>query len=226
MSVGLDNPIWASLETIHDHLATGGDRCKRYPPSYAPFVGVAGASAEDVRALVSLGETLFLLGTDFDFGPHLVVESVFEIQQFTWCRDREIPPDEATDFQVERLGPQHTDEIFEFASRYYPQFFRRQTAELGTFFGLREAGRLIAISGERLGTPECAEMSTVVVAPSHAGRGIGRQLARSSVLEMIQGHRTPFLHILTGNARAIDLVTRAGFTPRRTFHLWMFKRIS
>ena len=69
----------------------------------------------------------------------------------------------------------------EFASRYYPQFFRRQTAELGTFFGVREAGRLIAISGERLGTPECAEMSTVVVAPSQAGRGIGRQLARSSV---------------------------------------------
>ena len=65
----LDNPFWASLDTCHRDLALRHGDVARFPPAYAPFLGVPGeegADAADIavalQALVEPGETVYLLG--------------------------------------------------------------------------------------------------------------------------------------------------------------------
>src|SRR5690348_18425449 len=62
----LGNPFWSSLRSIHRERAIrSGDDAARYPPQFAPFLGVANAEvdADDAIApLLTADETVLLLG--------------------------------------------------------------------------------------------------------------------------------------------------------------------
>ena len=61
----LDNPFFGSLSARHRSLALGQGDVLRYPPQYAPFLGVAHANVDAGPALEQLlapGESVYLLG--------------------------------------------------------------------------------------------------------------------------------------------------------------------
>src|SRR5690606_39598702 len=61
----LDNPFWSALATRHRSVALRDGDVARYPPEYAPFLGVDSADADANAALARLvqpGETVLLLG--------------------------------------------------------------------------------------------------------------------------------------------------------------------
>lgn len=63
--VPLDNPLFASVGSVHRSLALGDDELCRFPPHLAPFLGVAGSDGDHVAALrqrVQVGERVRLLG--------------------------------------------------------------------------------------------------------------------------------------------------------------------
>ena len=51
---GRDNPFWSALDTLHRDIALRAGDVARYPPAYAPFLGIADAEADVVGAFDAL----------------------------------------------------------------------------------------------------------------------------------------------------------------------------
>ncbi|CAM5742575.1 hypothetical protein SALBM311S_11148 [Streptomyces alboniger] len=73
-----------------------------------------------------------------------------------------------------RLGPDDVPDILDLVARTRPGPFLKRTVALGTYLGIRERGRLIAMAGERLRPPGWTEISAVCTDPDHRGRGLAR----------------------------------------------------
>jgi predicted GNAT family acetyltransferase len=103
----------------------------------------------------------------------------------------------------------------------FPGFFRARTCEMGSYFGIRSNGRLIAMGGERITLDGYPEISGICTHPDHRGKGYAENL----IWHLVRNHRreglVSWLHVSATNQRAIDLYRRMGFTEARevTLHL-------
>jgi predicted GNAT family acetyltransferase len=104
-----------------------------------------------------------------------------------------------------------------------PGPFRDRTIELGPFFGIFEAGRLVAMAGQRMHLPHHVEVSAVCTHPDARGRGYARLLIATVMDEIRQRGKIPFLHSYAHNYPAIRVYESLGFTERRTFELAVIK---
>ena len=95
-----------------------------------------------------------------------------------------------------------------------PGPFAVRTIEFGTFLGIREEGRLVAMAGERMWIGDWREVSGVCTHPDPAGRGHAALLMRCVMAGMARRGQVPFLHVEAENARAIALYRRLGFVVR------------
>src|SRR3546814_478440 len=80
MASELDNPFWSSLQTRHGALAWREGEVARYPPQFAPFLGVSSANVDvggSLASLVEPGESVLLLG----MAPARVPDS-FQLEAF------------------------------------------------------------------------------------------------------------------------------------------------
>lgn len=221
----LDNPFWASLTTCHRDLALRHGDVARFPPEYAPFLGVASADADDaadaITALVEPGEMVYLLGTappvlpaGWDLTAHLPLAQM--------ACTAEVPVVDGP--EVIELGPAHRADVLALTALVYPHYFRARTMELGRYFGIYRDGRLAAMIGERLGTEHCREISAVCTHPSFAGRGYARRLLAMLGNDNLQRGRTPFLHVSQQNERAGRLYEHVGFHRRAQLPFWSLRR--
>ena len=222
----LDNPFWSSLADRHAHLARGGEFARRYPADTSPLAGLAAAGPANVaalEALVEVGDDMALTGL---FVPALPAnwETLYESRLTQMIRiDR--PPLPDGDIQVAVLGAADVAEMLALVELTHPGPFRPRTIELGTYIGIREAGRLIAMAGERLWIGDCREVSAVCTHPDVQGRGYGRALIARVVNRMLRAGQTPILHVDSRNTRAIDLYLALGFVRRAEYPLLYAKRI-
>ena len=92
-----------------------------------------------------------------------------------------------------------------------PGPFGPRTHELGTYVGIRDGGKLVAMAGERLKVPGYTEVSAVCTHPDHLGKGYARVLMKEVMRAIRERGETPFLHVRGDNARAIALYERLGF---------------
>ncbi|MEG3156496.1 GNAT family N-acetyltransferase [Lysobacter zhanggongensis] len=225
----LDNPFWASLDTCHRDLALRHGDVARFPPAYAPFLGVPGeegADAADIavalQALVEPGETVYLLGVGpppldagWDLTAHLPLSQMV-------CT-RPVPGIEGP--AIIELGPTHRADVLALTALVYPHYFRARTMELGRYFGIYQDGRLAAMIGERLGTDTAREISAVCTHPDFGGRGYARRLLAMLVNDNLARGRTPFLHVSQENARAGRLYEHVGYRVRRRLPFWSLRRV-
>jgi predicted GNAT family acetyltransferase len=93
-----------------------------------------------------------------------------------------------------------------------PGPFRARTIQLGNYLGLRQAGELIAMAGERYHLPGYVEISAVCTHPDHRGRGLATRLIRAVVAGIEQRGEQAFLHTGATNLTAIRLYESLGFT--------------
>ena len=127
-----------------------------------------------------------------------------------------------------RLGLDDVPEILDLVARTGPGPFLKRTVELGTYLGIRDRGRLIAMAGERseMGVPPAGgwgrihppgwtEISAVCTDPDHRGRGLATRLVRAVAAGIRERGETPFLHAAADNTTAIRLYESIGFTLRR-----------
>lgn len=80
-----------------------------------------------------------------------------------------------------------------------PGPFRARTHELGTFYGVFESDRLMAMAGQRLSLPGFVEVSAVCTHPDARGRGYARALMSAVMRDIRQRGRIPFLHAFADN---------------------------
>jgi ribosomal protein S18 acetylase RimI-like enzyme len=220
----LDNPFWSSLRSRHRALALEAGDVARYPPQFAPFLGVAGEdvdAAEALATLVAPGESVLLLGV----APRRVpdgwrLEAFADLAQMA-CGER-IPVVDGPG--VIELTAAHRADVLALTALVYPHYFRERTMELGRYFGIYQDGRLAAMIGERLGTDTHQEMSAICTHPDFNGRGYARRLTAMLGNDTLQRGRMPFLHVSHENVRAKRMYEQLGYRLRRDIPFWSLRR--
>ena len=222
----LDNPFWSSLRSRHRALALEAGDVARYPPQFAPFLGIANEGvdvAEALATLVAPGESVLLLGV----APKRVpdgwrLEAFADLAQMA-CGER-IPVVDGP--EVIELTAAHRADVLALTALVYPHYFRERTMELGRYFGIYQDGRLAAMIGERLGTDTHQEMSAICTHPDFNGLGYARRLTAMLGNDTLQRGRMPFLHVSHENTRAKRMYERLGYRLRRDIPFWSLQRVA
>jgi GNAT superfamily N-acetyltransferase len=214
----LDNPVWSALSSVHSEHALGGPRAKRYEPEIAPFVAVEneGDVVAEIEAIVAPGERVYFIGpaptlpTTFQHAaPHTIVQMV--------CTDR--PPAFRSNGQVTTLTTEHAADMAALTAVVYPAFFRPRTHTLGTYLGIYEDARLVAMAGERMAITGHVELSAICTLTGYTGHGYARHLTTLLMHAALDRGLVPFLHVSPQNERAKVLYESLGFRARNEIAL-------
>ncbi|MDX3073689.1 GNAT family N-acetyltransferase [Streptomyces sp. NPDC088354] len=209
----LDNPVWFALTGAHARFAERHGRAVRYPGDMSPFASLEDqadpAAWADLAELLGPGGTALVTGSPEVPGDWQVLEGGEGVQLVgTNLRV-------AHDPQAVLLGADDVPEVMDLIARTKPGPFAPRTIELGTYLGVRENGRLIAMAGERMRPPGGTEISAVCTDPDHRGRGLASRLIRAVAAGIADRGDTPFLHADPRNTNAIRLYESMGFALRR-----------
>jgi ribosomal protein S18 acetylase RimI-like enzyme len=219
----LDNPIWNSLRTEQINLASGEELARRFPPEIGPLSGIPRFEPENLEALRLLagpGGIVVLFLEEAHQAPQ--GWSIFREGPLVQMVQNEIRPAVTIPQEIaphlRPLKAADASAMLELATLTEPGPFRSRTHELGSFWGIFEGERLLAMAGQRLHLPEYVEVSAVCTHPDARGRGYA-QLLISIVCDEIRGRdKTPFLHAWADNYSAIRVYERLGFSLRRNLY--------
>lgn len=221
----LDRPVWASLIGAHAPLSEGGALARRYQPDVNRFAATPDDSPEALAALAALpapGESLFLVQV-----PALVVPPGLRVVKQGICvqmlATRALRDDGGPDALL-GLGEPDAADMFALATLTEPGPFLPRTHVMGDFLGVRQAGRLMAMAGERLRVPGYAEVSGVCTHPDARGQGLARRLSAAVAARIQARGEQPFLHAWESNAAAIKLYEALGFRVRTRVNVAVLAR--
>ncbi|MFH8656849.1 GNAT family N-acetyltransferase [Streptomyces afghaniensis] len=220
-STALDDPVGESLRGRHAELGRRAGRAATYLPGVATFSAVpAEADAADWADLARLlGRDAFADMFSCPATPPPDWEPVFVLEgrQMIWpAGSRPAQAHPATgDTDLVELGRADVPEMLDLAARTKPGPFWPRTRDLGTYLGVRDGGRLVAMAGERLRPPGWTEISAVCTDPEARGRGHAARLVTALVTRILDQGQRPFLHVADTNTEAIALYERLGFTSRK-----------
>jgi ribosomal protein S18 acetylase RimI-like enzyme len=219
----LDNPVWHALGGPHARFGESRGPLRRYLPQFTPFV-----AAETLDACAGLGSLI----PHGEIGVTFIRQSVPAPDGMDVYLDglgvqmvAERPAPVPVTVEPMTLGPADTSEIMALVELTQPGPFFSRTVEIGRYIGIRDAGKLIAMAGERLHLPGFTEVSAVCTHPDYRGRGLGRQLISAIMEGILVRGETPFLHTVAGNAGAIRLYETLGFTLRTEVHFTVLKHV-
>ena len=221
----LDNPVWSALTGPHQDQGEVRGRVARYHPEVSLFGAFAGdPGPEDWSAmgrLVGPEGVVITTGCTGTPPPDWSVEFDGAGVQMTGeavARSRSDVPGERTstgDVVVVPLGAGDVDDMLELVALARPGPFTPRTWELGGYVGVRHAGRLVAMAGERMRPVGWGEISAVATHPDHRRQGLGELLVREVAAGIVARGDLPMLHASADNTGAIRLYGAMGFTVRR-----------
>jgi ribosomal protein S18 acetylase RimI-like enzyme len=116
--------------------------------------------------------------------------------------------------QAVRLTPQDADDLRRLYSESYPgNWFDLRMLQMGHYFGLREAGRLVSVAGvhvysERYGV---AAVGNIVTHPACRNRGYATQVTARLCQSLLQKVRHIGLNVKIDNAPAVACYRKLGF---------------
>jgi ribosomal protein S18 acetylase RimI-like enzyme len=213
------NPVWHALQTRHRHFAVSSGEACRYPADVAPFAAVATPSQSALQSLHSLlvpEEYVWLIGESYPSMPELRCVGNLECLQMV-LREEVTPPSPAPG--IVPLSSANAPEMVALTDLAFPGFFRSRTCEMGSYYGVRSNGELIAMGGERITLDGYPEISGVCTHPAHRGKGYAANL----IWHLVRNHRrealVSWLHVSAENHHAIELYLRLGFTVARKVKL-------
>jgi ribosomal protein S18 acetylase RimI-like enzyme len=216
----LDNPIWAALSGPHSAFARTLGQAARYEGGVAAFAAVASDTTEawnDLRELAG-DEPLALTGLipaslpeGWELVRHLPCFQMVDTGSLN-ARLADLPG-------ITSLDVDDANEMLDLVSRTEPGPFSRRTAELGSFFGIREDSNsktLAAMAGERFAGGGWREISAVCTDQRYRGRGFASALIATVTRDIRDRGERAFLHVTKTNP-ALRLYESLGFEVRRDF---------
>ncbi|MDN7589984.1 GNAT family N-acetyltransferase [Burkholderia seminalis] len=215
----LDRVVWNALTGKQRPLALGNGRAWRFPSAIAPFAAIADTSAasfDALRELVAAHGPAALVTPD-EIEPPTgwpVVRRATLLQMV--CQRAADPADES---EHVTLGEADVPDMLALTAAAQPGPFGPRTVELGRYIGVRSAGRLAAMAGERMRVDGYTEISAVCVDAEFRRQGLAARLIRSLIASIGARSETPFLHVLTTNQVAIERYVALGFVVRREMRL-------
>lgn len=213
MTHPLDRPAWTALRTHQQALARGEGAALRYDGDYAIFAATGDHAPASLAALGSLIATTgpaIVLQKDrllpvpgvraekHRMGVQMVAETIAGTSEIDFLE----------------LGDADAAEMLALATLTEPGPFFTRTHRLGDFIGIRQAGRLVAMAGERMKPEGFTEVSGVCTHPDFRGRGYAGALMRVVAARIAARGETPFLHAYADNRGAIALYESLGFRVR------------
>ena len=226
MSHILDRPIWNALHTAHADLAEGGERAMRYPPSIVPFAAAADDTRESLEALENLpavDEAMAII----EAGPVIIPQGLTVVAEGKLVQMiAERPYERISDSRLQPLTSDDAEEMLALATLTKPGPFTLRAQSLGTFWGVRIDGRLVAMAGQRLRHPGFGELSGLCTHLDFQGRGLGTLLFRFVAGEIASTGDTAYLHAYAANISAISLYETQGFALRSEMNMRVVKRRS
>jgi predicted GNAT family acetyltransferase len=217
----LDNPIWHALTGPHSAFALGRGMARHYPRDIAPFSAIAEptqAAYEDLAADLprDVEARLFRPGEEATPRGWQTISARPIVQMVA-----EAPETATRRHEFCALGAGDAADMLALAELARPGPFGARTHLLGQYIGYREAGRLLAMGGERLHLPGFVELSAICVHPEARGRGLGAAITLHLAHLALARGVTPFLHVFPDNP-ATKLYRRFGFRERA--RLWVIWR--
>lgn len=215
MAHPLDRPVWNALHSRQASLARGGESAVGFDRSCANFIAGAEPSPECLAAMAELipsgshGSMVEARDWPLPTGTELVGAATI-MQMVAERVDGSEPV-----FSFLELGDEDAPEMLALATLCRPGPFFARTHALGGFIGVRdEAGRLVAMAGERMKIGPFTEVSAVCTHPDHRGRGLARSLITIVAGRICARGETPWLHTYPDNVGAIALYESLGFRRR------------
>ena len=238
------NPVWHALQTKHRHFAISAAGAARYPPDVAPFAALETSDKDALRQLHSLlapGESVWLIGESYPEIPELSFDGTLPCLQMVMPRNGEpqaraaqnqgrmftaateprpsgsglILPLPDIDVDILPLAAADAPEMVALTELAFPGYFRLGTCRMGSYYGVRNHGELIAMAGERLSLEGHSEISGVCTHPSHRGKGLAANLVRQLMRDHRRNGVTSFLQVAAANHKAVSLYRQLGFTVVR-----------
>jgi predicted GNAT family acetyltransferase len=161
-----------------------------------------------MHSLLAPRESVWLTGETRPALPELAFEESMECLQMV-LPEEVVPPGPTV--EIVRLSEANAGEMVALTNLAFPGFFRQRTCEMGSYYGVRSDGELVAMGGERLMLEGYSEVSGVCTHPAHRGKG----LAANLIWQVVRDHRrdgiVSWLHVGSANRRAIELYCRMGF---------------
>ena len=225
MSV-LDNPVWWALTGSQRHLGSVSDRVARFDPEVSPFAAAVDAPTDDdwaeLAGMAGPGGQLALIEQgEGAITPGHGWTAVWEASgvQMVWDRAdveigarplRTVESPTPTPSHPIALGQDDVGDMLDLVAVARPGPFLARTVEFGGYLGVRDAGRLIAMAGERLRPTGTRRAS------GEGGRGRHRRAGRHSVPPrgVDQRHRHPPVRV-DGLCRPSPGGLRRAAGPRR-----------
>jgi predicted GNAT family acetyltransferase len=209
----LDNPVWASLTGAHARFAEVHGRAARYRPEVSVFEMPADPGDPrawaDLAELAGPGADVFVAAPGLTPPPGWTAQTVVTGVQMIDTGMAAVEDEEAV-----VLGDADVPEILDLVERTKPGPFRPRTIELGAYLGIRRAGALVAMAGERLRPPGFTEISAVCTDPAFRGHGLATRLMKALAWGIRARDETPILHAAGFNTGAIRLYEELGFALR------------
>jgi len=222
----LDNVIWQALTTRQERFAEVCDCARRFVREVTLLSGFEEPCEESfgsLAALVGAGGTAAVF-LDHPYQPRNGWEFVAGAPLLQMVCNSGVARSQSNGHEILELGLADSPEMLELTALTKPGPFGPRTHELGTYVGIRNGGKLVAMAGERLKVPGYTEVSAVCTHPDHAGKGYARVLMMEVMRRIRQRGETPFLHVRQDNRRAVDLYERLGFSIRKLQHFAVLRR--
>lgn len=220
----LDNPAWYALKETHACFAIGDDRTKRYHPDIVAFSAYEDGTKSLLAAfdsLIALNESFFIIGDLPTVDNNYIIESILPCVQMICTKSIDIP---ITEILLE-LGKADDDAIVRLINEVQPGYYKPGTRLMGSYFGIRQNGQLVAVAGERMRMSGFTEVSAVVTHSGFTGRRYAQQLVSHVVNKNLAAGIIPFLHVSATNERAIKIYELLGFITRRIINFTKLRKI-
>jgi ribosomal protein S18 acetylase RimI-like enzyme len=222
----LDNPALAALNHGQANLGRTSELAAVYDSQVSPLAGINEPSADalaQLARLVSPGTGIGVLATQ----PKLPASAAWRPIQVMQLHQMvcESPPVETEPF--DELGAADAPAMVALAELTEPGPFLERTIEMGRYIGVRDAGRLVAMAGERMKPPGWVEISGVCTHSAARGQGYASRMVTNLVADCIAHDQRAFLHVVVGSPSektAIGVYESVGFRRRKEIYAHVLLR--
>lgn len=220
----LENSVWSSLIDSHKHLGIINGGASRYFPEISPFAALkenTPSSLKDLAEIVSAGESVLVRGDITELTTQWVLEKHILSLQYI------LPSDVHVDLNKNLipLTHEHIPAMLQLAELVLPGFLQKRSLEMGSYFGIFDENKLVAMAGERIFPKPFKEITAVCTHPDYQGCGYASKLVKSVAALMRTEGNIPFLHVGAKNTRAKNLYLHLGFQERIETQIFRIRRV-